>query len=87
MASTTSTASNKKRKLTLRISDEDASRLDALRERRKVRLARADGLGPPDRMSRTALALHYMRLGMSQAEKAAPVASEETPSPDLDKGS
>jgi hypothetical protein len=28
-------------------------------------------------MSRTALALHYMRLGMTQAEKASPVGPEE----------
>lgn len=79
-----STASNKK-KLTLRMSNDDASRLDALCERRRLRFAQADGIGPPDRMSRTALALHYMRLGMSQAEKGARVTLEQTASPDPDQ--
>ncbi len=81
MASTAST----KKKLTLRMTDNDANRLDALRERRKQRIARADGLGPPDRVSRTALALHYMRLGLTQAENAPAAAAEQTPSPDPDK--
>lgn len=80
MASTAS-----KKKLTLRMSDEDARRLDALREHRKQRLRQADGLGPPDRVSISALALHYLRLGMSQAEKAAPVTAEPTLSPDPDQ--
>jgi hypothetical protein len=77
MASTAS-----RRKLTLRMSNDDSSRLDALCERRRLRIAQADGVGPPDRLSRTALALHYLRLGMTQAEKAARVTSEPTPSPD-----
>lgn len=77
MASTAS-----KKKLTLRMSEEDARRLDALRDDRKQRLQQADGLGPPDRVSRTALALHYMRLGMSQAEKAIRTAAERVLPPD-----
>ena len=74
MASTAST-----NKVTLRMSPEDVRRLDALREQRKLRLARVDGLGPPDRVSRAALALHYLRTGMTQAERAAGAAVEVTP--------
>jgi len=74
MTSNASNASNDTRKLTLRPSAGDNARLDALRARRRQRVAQADGNGPPDRMSRTALALHYMRLGMTQAEKAEPAA-------------
>ena len=80
MASTTSTASTaSKKKLTLRTSHEDENRLDALRARRRLRLAQADGHGPPDRVSRSSLALHYLRLGMAQAEAAEPVAPEQAP--------
>ena len=75
MASTAST-----NKVTLRMSPEDVRRLDALREQRKLRLARVDGLGPPDRVSRAALALHYLRTGMTQAERAASAAVEVTTS-------
>jgi hypothetical protein len=81
MASTAS-----KNKLTLRMSDEDARRLDALREQRKLRLAQADGVGPPDRVSRTSLALHYMRLGMSQAERAGRGAAEAATTPARERG-
>jgi hypothetical protein len=82
MDSTTSTA---RKKLTLRMSTDDETRLEKLRERRKKRLAKADGFGPPDRMSRTALALHYFRIGMTQAEKAEMVTSDPTPPPDEDR--
>lgn len=77
MASNASNSSAKK--LTLRISRTDAARLDALRERRRRHLALAADLGPTNEVSRSALALHYMRLGMTQAETAAPFASEQTP--------
>jgi hypothetical protein len=36
-------------------------------------------------MSRTALALHYFRIGMTQAEKAEMVTSDPTPPPDEDR--
>jgi hypothetical protein len=85
MASTASTATRTRKKLTLRMTYEDERRLEERLERRRVRLAQADGLGTPERLSRTALALHYMRRGMTEAENAEVATSDRTPTPNDDK--